>query len=75
MQEVERAEAGAQSAAALSEYQASSDADEVDLDLIVALLQRLCSRPELSLQSSGPGSAALGAILVFLPGRTIWAAC
>ncbi|KAK9807916.1 hypothetical protein WJX73_001801 [Symbiochloris irregularis] len=61
---LERLERETQSAAALSEYQASTDADEVDLQLMVALLQRLCQDSGFGLQ----GSNALGAILVFLPG-------
>ena len=66
---MERTELAAQSAAALSDYQATTDADEVDLKLIVALLGRLCDDPQYSLQSTEPGSAALGAMLVFLPGQ------
>ena len=69
LQEVQRAEVGAQAAAALSDYQAATDADEVDLQLIAALLGRLCSDPGFSLAAVGPASAALGALLVFLPGQ------
>ena len=65
LQELERAEGEAQSAAALSNYQANTDADEVDLQLILLLLQRLCQDPGFCLRGN---SSALGAILVFLPG-------
>ena len=71
LQEMERADLAAQAATALSEYQAATDADEVDLQLIVSLLGRLCSDPSLSLQSAGTATAALGAILVFLPGTSL----
>lgn len=66
-QGLERVERETQSAAALSDYQASTDADEVDLQLIVVLLQRLCQDSGFGLQGS---SNALGAILIFLPGGT-----
>ncbi|KAK9846715.1 hypothetical protein WJX84_011353 [Apatococcus fuscideae] len=55
-------------AAALSDYQSLTDADEVDLDLIASLLRFLCSYESDLSQLNGLGNADEGAILVFLPG-------
>ena len=52
----------------LSQYQTQADADEVDLELVVALLRHLCSSPDSMLGLTSKGS--LGAILVFLPGKS-----
>ena len=46
--------------------QANSDADEVDLLLIVTLLKYICG--EGPYQREEEGSLMLGAVLVFLPG-------
>ena len=46
--------------------QANSDADEVDIFLIVTLLQYICG--EGPYQREEEGGLMLGAVLVFLPG-------
>ena len=46
--------------------QANSDADEVDLLLIVTLLKYICG--EAPYQREEEGGLMLGAVLVFLPG-------
>ena len=46
--------------------QANSDADEVDLLLIVTLLKYICG--EAPYQRAEEGGLMLGAVLVFLPG-------
>ncbi|BDA50474.1 3'-5' RNA helicase YTHDC2 [Coccomyxa sp. Obi] len=54
------------SALAVSQYQASTDADEVDLALIEALLMYICG--EGPYRRAEEQDAALGAVLIFLPG-------
>ena len=54
-------------AAMLSQYQREADADEVDLDIILALLKYLCTTSQDRLGVTSKGT--LGAILVFLPGK------
>jgi len=62
------AEGVAESALALSQYQAGADADEVDLDLIEQLLEHVCGEGRFRrLDTPVP---ALGAVLIFLPGKT-----
>lgn len=46
--------------------QANSDADEVDIFLIVTLLKYICG--EAPYQREEEGGLVLGAVLVFLPG-------
>ncbi|KAL0045428.1 hypothetical protein WJX82_006305 [Trebouxia sp. C0006] len=62
----EAADAAAGGAVALSHYQANSDADEVDLFLIVTLIKHICGEPPYSRKEEG--GLILGAVLVFLPG-------
>lgn len=50
----------------LSQYQREADADEVDLELILALLRHLCQGSEGRLGATSKGTH--GAVLVFLPG-------
>ena len=67
VQEVQQAAAGMARAAMLSQYQREADADEVDLELILALLRHLCEGPDGGLGATSKGTH--GAVLVFLPGR------
>lgn len=60
LQAVKLAEGAAEEALRLASYQAATDADEVDLDLLMALLEYICG--------ADARSAVGGAILVFLPG-------
>ncbi|KAL0028223.1 hypothetical protein WJX79_002624 [Trebouxia sp. C0005] len=62
----EAADAAAGGAVALSHYQANSDADEVDLFLIVTLIKYICGEPPYNREEEG--GLILGAVLVFLPG-------
>ncbi|KAL4422956.1 hypothetical protein ABPG75_009153 [Micractinium tetrahymenae] len=68
------AEELANAALALSAYQAATDADEVDLGLIEALLQYICEegpfkKPgDTAAAVAAAGPQILGAILIFLPG-------
>lgn len=55
----------ADSALLLSRYQATVDADEVDLDLIEQLLCFVCGEGHYARSQEG----TTGAILIFLPGR------
>jgi len=48
--------------------QANSDADEVDLFLIVTLIKYICGEPPYSREEGG---LILGAVLVFLPGANL----
>ena len=66
LQEVQQAAAGMARAAMLSQYQREADADEVDLELILALLRHLCQGSEGRLGATSKGTH--GAVLVFLPG-------
>ena len=64
---------GAAAAEALAAYQASVDADDVDLGLIEALLAYVCGEGRFAAGGAdgaggGGASAFLGAVLVFLPG-------
>lgn len=54
------------SALALSQYHAATDADEVDLDLIEALLMYICG--EGPYKRAEEYDLTLGAVLIFLPG-------
>ncbi|KAL3133848.1 hypothetical protein ABBQ32_008317 [Trebouxia sp. C0010 RCD-2024] len=65
-QAAQQADAATGGAVALSHYQANSDADEVDIFLIVTLLQYICG--EGAYQREEEGGLMLGAVLVFLPG-------
>ena len=56
------------SALAISQYQASTDADEVDLDLIEALLMYICGEGPYSRDEEQ--DVSLGAVLIFLPGAS-----
>ena len=49
--------------------QANSDADEVDLFLIVTLIKYICGEPPYSREEEG--GLILGAVLVFLPGPNL----
>ena len=49
--------------------QANSDADEVDLFLIVTLIKYICGEPPYSREEEG--GLILGAVLVFLPGAEL----
>ena len=49
--------------------QANSDADEVDLFLIVTLIKYICGEPPYNREEEG--GLILGAVLVFLPGANI----
>ncbi len=49
--------------------QANSDADEVDLFLIVTLIKYICGEPPYSREEEG--GLILGAVLVFLPGANL----
>lgn len=49
--------------------QANSDADEVDLFLIVTLIKHICGEPPYSRKEEG--GLILGAVLVFLPGADL----
>ncbi len=61
------------SALAVSRYQASTDADEVDLSLIEALLMYICGEgPYSRAEEQG---ASLGAVLIFLPGASLLLYC
>ena len=55
------------SALLLSQYQATTDMDEVDLDLIQALLEFVSGEGQHARQ--GDASVVQGAVLVFLPGK------
>ena len=57
----------AEQAAAVAAYHAATDADEVDLALIEALLMYVCGEGPYARPNQAPGQL-LGAILVFLPG-------
>ena len=59
-------EAAEGSALLLSQYQATTDTDEVDLDLIQALLEFVSGERQHAQQ--GDAAVAQGAVLVFLPG-------
>lgn len=61
MQALESADNAAASALLLGRYQATTDADSVDLDLIVRLLEFLGNHDD--------SSETLGAVLIFLPGK------
>eukprot|EP00898_Chlorokybus_atmophyticus_P000428 jgi/Chlat1/1386/Chrsp12S02051 len=65
--EVERSHGAANVADALSKYQASTNMDEVDLNLIEMLLEYICGGGWQAAQG-GANLAPDGAILVFLPG-------
>jgi ATP-dependent RNA helicase DHX36 len=54
------------SALAVSQYQAATDADEVDLDLIEALLMYICG--EGPYRRAEEQDSSPGAVLIFLPG-------
>lgn len=60
----------ASSALALSHYQSNTDADEVDLDLIEALLSYICGEGKFAqgAQQAQQDAAAQGAVLIFFPG-------
>mmetsp|Transcript_19169 Transcript_19169/g.45715 ORF Transcript_19169/g.45715 Transcript_19169/m.45715 type:complete len:1156 (-) Transcript_19169:153-3620(-) len=64
---VERTNSAVAAAAALSKYQEETDADEVDIFLILKLILHICGR-----DGSGPSEISKqvpeGAVLVFLPG-------
>ena len=66
MQVTARLQQSAEDSLLLSQYQASTDADEVDLDLIDELLCFVCGEGRHARKKDG--EASLGAILVFLPG-------
>jgi HrpA-like RNA helicase len=58
----------ASSALALSHYQSNTDADEVDLDLIEALLSYICGEGKFSASTTEEKSQQQGAVLIFFPG-------
>ena len=70
------AAANADTGLALAQYQAATDADEVDLALIEALLMCVCGEgaykhaagPAAGQDPAGQAGQAPGALLVFLPG-------
>lgn len=61
-------DAEAESAIAISQYHANTDADEVDLALVEALLMYVCGEGVYKREGDDP-KAAQGAVLVFLPGN------
>jgi hypothetical protein len=65
-QAAEQAGSAAETALAVSHYQAAVDADEVDLALIEALLMYICGEGPYKREEDP--DAAPGAVLVFLPG-------
>ena len=66
MQAAEQAGSAVETALAVSRYQAATDADEVDLDLIEALLLYICG--EGPYKRDEDQNVPMGAVLVFLPG-------
>lgn len=64
----ESMDAEAESAIAVSQYHANTDADEVDLALVEALLMYVCGEGVYKREGEDP-DAAQGAVLVFLPGK------
>jgi len=60
------AEAAEGKAVLLSQYQATTDVEEVDLNLIQALLEFVCGEGQHARQDQT--SVVQGAVLVFLPG-------
>ena len=67
IQAVKQAEAAAENALHLSRYQATTDAEEVDLNLIEALLGFVSgAHQQGTAQAEG---VVEGAVLVFLPGE------
>jgi HrpA-like RNA helicase len=59
----------ASSALALSHYQSNTDADEVDLDLIEALLSYICGEGKFSTENKNRAEESQqGAVLIFFPG-------
>ncbi|CAL5229490.1 g12825 [Coccomyxa viridis] len=67
MQASQTVDAEAESAIAISQYHANTDADEVDLALVEALLMYVCGEGVYKREGEDP-NAAQGAVLVFLPG-------
>ena len=61
-------DAEAESAIAVSQYHANTDADEVDLALVEALLMYVCGEGAYKREGEDP-DAAQGAVLIFLPGQ------
>ena len=53
--------------------QANSDADEVDLFLMVTLIKYICGEAPYSREEEG--GIILGAVLVFLPGAALLIFC
>ena len=68
LQASQTVDAEAESAIAVSQYHANTDADEVDLALVEALLMYVCGEGVYKREGEDP-SAAQGAVLVFLPGK------
>lgn len=67
MQAAQSVDAEAESAIAVSQYHANTDADEVDLALVEALLMYVCGEGAYKREGEDP-NAAQGAVLIFLPG-------
>ena len=68
LQASQTVDAEAESAIAVSQYHANTDADEVDLALVEALLMYVCGEGVYKREGEDP-NAAQGAVLVFLPGK------
>ena len=66
----ESMDAEAESAIAVSQYHANTDADEVDLALMETLLMYVCGEGVYKREGEDP-DASQGAVLVFLPGK-LW---
>ena len=67
VQAAQSVDAEAESAIAVSQYHANTDADEVDLALVEALLMYVCGEGAYKREGEDP-DAAQGAVLIFLPG-------
>lgn len=66
---MDQAEAAAGNALLLSQYQATTDAEEVDLRLIESLLLFVSGEAKPGSNDKQSDSTVDGAVLVFLPGR------
>ena len=74
MQASQGVDAEAESAIAISQYQANTDADEVDLALVEALLMYVCGEGVYKREGED-FNAAQGGVLIFLPGMAPPALC
>ena len=67
VQAAQSVDAEAESAISVSQYHANTDADEVDLALVEALLMYVCGEGAYKREGEDP-DAVQGAVLIFLPG-------